>query len=692
MKRLKILLQSNVFLIVSLILIILYVFIFTKVISYKSKYTLATTNIEGYIMEYSIDGDKLSILVKAREKVKATFYIKTKEEKEKLTEVLKIGMKVNLNGKMIEPKENTIPNTFNYKRYLYNHRIYYLFQITNFTYDNDISFLYKIKNLFRSRVNSLEKTSGYMHAFILGDSSFIDNAVYENYQNNGVTHLFAVSGMHIGIFIMVLDKLFKKVKRKDIIIASIIFFYLFLVGFSSSAIRATLFCYLLKINKKLQWRLDARRILYLLFLFLVIINPFYIYDLGFLYSFTTSYGLILFQSKIRGNYFKKLFLVSLYAFLFSLPISIYNFYEFNLLTVLNNILIVPIVSTILFPLSLITFILPFLEPILGVGFNILELLSNLLNLIQIQIVVPKIGIVFFIIYYLIIYLIYKYHLRNIIFLAILIFIAKLKPYIDSSNYVYFLDVGQGDSSLIISSHASDVIMVDTGGNLSFSKEEWQMRNKEFQISKNIMIFIKSLGLSHIDFLIASHGDFDHLGDGINLINNFKVKNVIFNCGSHNSLEKELIKVLENKNINYSSCIKELNFDNNKLYFLNTKEYNNENDNSSVFYTELNSYKFLFMGDASTLTEKEILEKYNLPNIDILKVGHHGSKTSSSKEFINKINPKYSIISVGENNRYGHPNKEVLDNLINSIIYRTDIDGSIIFKTKNNKLKIKTCPP
>ena len=87
-----------------------------------------------------------------------------------------------------------------------------------------------------------------------------------------------------------------------------------------------------------------------------------------------------------------------------------------------------------------------------------------------------------------------------------------------------------------------------------------------------------------------------------------------------------------------------------------------------------------------------MSKYNLPNIDVLKVGHHGSKTSSSTEFINEINPKYSIISVGKNNRYGHPNKEALDNLQDSKIYRTDIDGSIIFKIKNKKLKIETCSP
>ena len=99
-----------------------------------------------------------------------------------------------------------------------------------------------------------------------------------------------------------------------------------------------------------------------------------------------------------------------------------------------------------------------------------------------------------------------------------------------------------------------------------------------------------------------------------------------------------------------------------------------------------------MGDAGVEVEKNLIEKYNLENIDVLKVGHHGSKTSSSKEFIDSINPKYSIISVGKNNRYGHPNDNVLDNLNNSKIYRTDQNGSIMFKIKKSKLEIETCAP
>ena len=249
-----------------------------------------------------------------------------------------------------------------------------------------------------------------------------------------------------------------------------------------------------------------------------------------------------------------------------------------------------------------------------------------------------------------------------------------------------IDVSQGDSTLI--KYKNEAILIDTGGKVSFKTEKWKQKTK-YYITDSTMLFLKSIGITKLNTLITTHGDYDHMGEATNLINNFKVEKVIFNCGEYNDLENELIKVLDKKKIKYYSCIKELNSDDNKLYFLQTKEYDNENENSNVIYFKYNNFKFLFMGDAGIEKEKDILNKYNLANIDVLKVGHHGSKTSSSEYFIDETKPKYSIISVGKNNRYGHPNKEVLNNLENTKIYRTDKNGTIMFKIKNDKLKIKT---
>ena len=235
-----------------------------------------------------------------------------------------------------------------------------------------------------------------------------------------------------------------------------------------------------------------------------------------------------------------------------------------------------------------------------------------------------------ILYYTFLYLFINKN-KKYIMLYLLIFVININSRLFIFNQtITYLDVGQGDSSVIILPHGKTVL-IDTGG----------LFNSNYSLAKDKIIpYLNSKGINRIDALILTHGDFDHMGEAINLVNNFRVEKVIFNCGEFNDLEKELIKVLDKKKIKYYSCIKELNIDNNKLYFLQTKEYDNENDNSNVIYTELNGYKFMFMGDAGVDKEKDIIEEYNLKNIDVLKVGHHGSKTSSSKYFINKICGKF----------------------------------------------------
>ena len=133
-----------------------------------------------------------------------------------------------------------------------------------------------------------------------------------------------------------------------------------------------------------------------------------------------------------------------------------------------------------------------------------------------------------------------------------------------------------------------------------------------------------------------------MGESINLVNNFNVRNVIFNIGSYNEIEEELISILKKRKINFYRGYDNLNIDGYRFYFLNTKIYDNENDNSNIIYFVINNYKFLFMGDAGKIKESDLLKKYDLNNIDFLKVGHHGSNTSSSKDFINHIKPKYAI--------------------------------------------------
>ena len=664
----------------------------TIVIQYESIYSGDETSITGSIMSYSINGNKLKMNIKDKEEVIATYYIKTEEELVYLKENIGIGKTITVNGTLNEPINNTIPNTFNYKKYLYNNKIYYLFDAHSYNIQNDNNLLDRAKDyLIKRAYNS--KNSEYLLVLVLGDKALISSDEYNTYQNNGTSHLLAVSGSHITVILLVLSFFLKKLKEvpKLIIISLILLFFAFVTNNASAVNRAIYFFIINRINKLGNLKLSNIQVLFITAFILLLLDPFTIYDLGFIYSFCISLGIMYYSDKLNGNLLIATLKVSIIAFLFSLPISSYINYEVNLSSILINLIFVPWISYIVFPISIITFIFPIFNPILSILLSITNVLNNIGEFISIFINVPKMPLVVAIILFILL-LLAKNNKKYLYVILIILGLIKLSPLINSSYEVYFLDINQGDSAIIITPHKRDVVMIDTGGKITYEVKDWKKGNKTYNLSDNTIKFLKSKGITTIDYLITTHGDYDHIGNAKYIVENFKVEKVIFNCGEFNELETDLIKVLDEKKIPYYSCIKELNIDNNKLYFLQTKEYDNENDNSNVIYTELSGYNFMFMGDASSTTEKEIIDKYNLPDIDILKVGHHGSRTSSSIEFINEINPEYSIISVGKNNRYGHPNKEVLDALEESKIYRTDQNGSIMFKINNNKLKIETCSP
>ena len=653
-------------------------FVIYKVNNVKSKYSKNIKYVTGIVTDIKKDEDRSKIIIKAKENI-LIYYYKSID--------LKLGDKIEVKGKLASFDNNTIFNLFNYKKYMLSKYIYYKMNADRIIkISNNKNIFYSIKNKLIKRISKI-KRSEYLYAFIFGDTSKIDEDILSSYRSNGISHLFSVSGMHITLISTIILFILNKLKKSNInyiIVILFLLFYMFLTDFTPSIIRATFLFILLFINKILKLNISTFRILLFILFFSLFFNPYNIYNTGFIFSYTVSGYLIIFSDLIkkRKNYISKLFITSFIAFIVSIPIMINNYFSINLLTIINNLIFVPLISIIIFPFSIIVLFIPQLDFIYNFMINILEFLTKFMINMKLELVLKKTNILVIIIYYIIIsFILYNFKNKKYRYIIILVIVLVIHTNINyiSKPFITFIDVGQGDSTFIHLKHNKD-ILIDTGGVYNY------------HLSKNTISYLKSLGIKKLDYLILTHGDYDHMGEAINLVNNFKVEKVIFNCGEFNDLEKELIKVLEKKKIPYYSCIKELNIDNNKLYFLQSKEYDNENDNSNVIYTELDGYKFMFMGDASSITEKEILDKYNLPDIDVLKVGHHGSKTSSSKEFIDEINPNYSIISVGKNNRYGHPNKEVLNNLQDSKICRTDIDGSIMFKIENKKLKIETCSP
>ena len=565
---------------------------------------------------------------------------------------INIGSTIKVNGRVKKPSSNTNFNLFNYKNYLLSKKIDYLFYADSIKIiKNSNSF----KNKFINYVNSINNP--ILSTLILGDNR-IDEDEYEKIKTNGISHLFAISGMHISFIsltlLLILNKISKRKKLNYLIVSSILIFYAYLTTMSASIIRSVLL-FVLMVTK-----FKTIDLLFYLFLMFLIYNPFYIYDLGFLYSFVNSFFLLYFKPD-------SLLKTSIIAFLSTFLITVNSTNQVNILSPFLNLFYVPFITYIIFPLCFIVLLIPKLNFILNFFIGILNYSNKIFYKYKLIFIFKTLSPLLIIFYYILLILYLKRKLNYMFYLTFIVLYFRFNIY----PVVNILDVGQGDSALIELPFFQGNIMIDTGG------------SQYSDINKYVITpFLKSRGIKKIDYLILTHGDYDHMGASHELIKSYNVGKIIINSYEDNELEKKLKNVYHfNKNT--------LKINNYTFYFLNTAN-RDENEDSLIIYTKLNNYKFLFMGDASVSNEEYLLNTYNLNNIDFLKVGHHGSNTSSSKKFIDAIKPNNSLISVGKNNFYGHPSKEILNNLKNSNIYRTDINGGIEIVLYNKKYQIKTC--
>ena len=511
MKRLKYILQHR-YLFKVLAIIILFISIFRT--NYIKKESIYKNEIEfiGTVYKKKITNNKTTLYIKTKEKLVINYY-------QELNDNINLGDKIKVIGNLKNPTNNTIPNLFNYKKYLYYNDIFYTVTAESIEkISNNTNIIYYLRNVISNRIDNINISSEYLKIFILGDNSYLDEDISNSYRNNGISHLFSISGMHISLFAGILLYFLKRISYNNYynygIVILFLITYSLLVGLSPSVIRTLTMYILFSINKLFNLKIKNIDIMCLVLIIILLIKPFYLYNISFEYSYIISFSLILFSyklKKIKNKILKSLY-TSFISFMVSIPICIYNFYKINILSIILNIILIPLVSIIIFPLSLISFIFPFLTNILNIFINIMENISIFISKYNIGIfTLPKPNIITIIIYYILIYL-FLYN-KKYFYIFIFIICNKLSIYIDNTYLLTYLDVGQGDSIFIKYPNNSSNILIDTGG----------ITGSNYDIVKNNTIpYLKSIGIYSLDYLIITHGDYDHMGCSINLVNNFKV--------------------------------------------------------------------------------------------------------------------------------------------------------------------------
>ncbi|MBQ8380073.1 MAG: ComEC/Rec2 family competence protein [Clostridia bacterium] len=647
-------------------------------------------------------------------------YIQEKEKIYRYGDVLKIL------SSNYDIAEYNNPYEFDYKQYLnsngYISRLYCNKVIENVKNRKDVlTIIHKIRDLISEKLEEsiLIEKANFLKSIMYGDDTLLDENIKQKFTDIGLGHMLCVSGTHVVFLLQAFEKITDNKKWRIGKVLLLIYFY-FISLFNISLLRSLLMFGITILNRKVEFKIKYIITIYIILL----INPYYIFNIGVIFSFLSILSIHLFYSIINSFIYVKLNIKSknkvlifiienisltLSAQVLIIPFQVYYFQSISLISILSNV-VISIFFNILMLFIFMLFILFFIPVISSGLIQICNVLTNLviyvanvlssINYFNIQI--PKINISIFITYYLII-IILLYGKK-----AILLSwknrkkVKRLVKYINKFCYLYiavwyiiimyferyiiYFNVGQGNMALIHNNSTN--IIVDIGS----TREE---------IAGNIIInFLKAKNISKIDCIALTHMHADHINGIDTLLNeNINIEYVLLSKPCQENVEYEkLKKSLKQRNIAIIEVVEEdrieiKNIEINVLSPPQNKIIQDDdilNANSNVYLITIDNKNLLFMGDATTETEKYILSKYlkkksnediknKLKNLYIYQIGHHGSNTSTSEKFISDINSCYAIISASKK-VYGHPSEEVIELLekYNFKIKITEKEGAIIF--------------
>ena len=678
-----------------------------------------------YIQDPLIDGDLLKVQAKENqyhEKVLLRYQINSEEEKKILQNQSFYGCLCKVKGTLKKPSTAKNPNGFDYQRYLTTKDIFWVIDIQQSPLQNckpiKLSPSVFIKQLRFTGINYLkrnfpEEIAGLSAALIFGDTTILDPELLSDYQRTGIVHLLAISGLHVSLFIGMIFYIGLRCGLTRQFMTNFLLLllpvYVLFTGSSPSVIRSALMIALILIAGKWKHHLklitiDAISLAFILFIF---VSPMVIFDIGFQLSFLVSFAIVLAAPKILKKYqgnMAKMAATSVTAQLSAMPLLLYHYFQLSLIGIAANLLYIPLFSFVYLPAVYVLFVIQLLvgstpriliflvQKIIELSNKLIEVLGNMPytnfipgrphTLINISYII-LISSIFYI------WESGPYFKKRVHLIVLGVTLVTLQPcwnWLNPYGEVTMIDVGQGDSILIHFPHGRGDYLIDTGGSLNFLEEKWKQQSKPFEVGRDVVVpFLKGKGITKIDKLILTHGDMDHIGGASSILSELNVKQILMPSVTEPSETEQLITKEATRQgipvLKVSSGDTWHQSESNFYIVSPKKNFTGERNRGSItIVAEIGGISWFFGGDLDQEGEEAIIQQYPNLTIDVLKAGHHGSKTSSAEAFINQIKPKAALISAGEHNRFGHPHQEVLQRLeaVNAKIYRTDQQGAITY--------------
>ena len=658
---------------------------------------------------YKVKGQYVRGFVKMEDglKVYVTYKLSSEEEKKRMESSSLVGMKATLTGQLTLPDAPLHRFQFSMASYLKSQGAVGVYEIDKFVFTSvDSSIKMRLGQYRFSLLQKIDETfpvslAGEAKALLFGDQGDLDQNTKRTYQILGITHLFAISGLHVallgGLFYQLL--LFCRVRLHVAAVLLLIALpiYAVLAGGAPSVWRSVMMTVIVLLIQMRSEKLTASDAISISFIVFVWLQPFSIFQVGFQLSYLATCALI-FSSNIlvTSHWLKNGFLITFVCQLLVYPLLLYHFYEISLSSFLVNIFLVPLFSFVILPINVFFFLNTFLfSPINTFLFPLYEKLRIALSTLLVTIAdLPYqlwqpgrpsmlfVVAMFITVIWMFVFIEKRYYIWATLMIVLPVVSLSFIPKFHDDLRITYLSVGQGDSTIVELPRREQVIVVDVGGVLRFEGDAWKANSTQYEVGRQVVVpYLKGKGLATIDQLILTHADADHAEGAEEVLQELTVRAIYVtpSCMTKPVMQ-DLWKEAKKQQIPIYEIIAGTSFEIGDVqvdYLWPYDRVYEGNNDSLVLKIARGDFSTLLTGDLEEAGEKELLQKSSV-STTILSPGHHGSKTSSSADFLRATNPQLAIFSTGLNNRYGHPAPEVLERFQSAHIktLNTAEDGTV----------------